>query len=132
MVKILYLEDEQDLVDLLPMLLKGKGLEVFATTSIEEALERFTEEKFDAVLLDIMMQPADDMDAEKLDYGRKTGIEVARRMMALKPEIPIVAFTVMTDEKIMDEIRRAKVMHIIHKPSELDQIVVTLAQVTKK
>lgn len=76
MYKVLFLEDERYLVQDLPRLLKSKGLNMIGTTSITEALELFAKEKFDAVLLDIMMPPAEDMDAEALDYGRETGVEV--------------------------------------------------------
>jgi CheY-like chemotaxis protein len=132
MARILYLEDEEDLVRYLPGFLKEKGLEMFATTSIEEALEKFAEEDFDAVLLDIMMPPEDDWDAEQLDYGRVTGLEIARRMKGCKPHTPIVAFTVITDPKVMENMRQAGIVVTIHKPSELDQIVTTLKQVAGK
>ena len=131
MARILYLEDEENLVDLLPDILKTKNFDVTATMSIEKALEQLAHENFDAVLLDIMMEPADNMNAEELDYGRKTGIEVARRMKALKPNVPIVAFTVITDPKIVGEMKQAGIMNIVNKPAEIEQIVNALLQAVK-
>ena len=91
------LEDEEDLVEYLPPILKDKGLEVIGTTSITEALELLAKEPFDVVLLDIKMPPAEDMGGEQIDYRRGPSVEVARRMKAIKPEVPIIALTMMGD-----------------------------------
>jgi CheY-like chemotaxis protein len=104
---------------------------VTGTVFIDEALERFAKEDFDVVLLDIMMAPAADMDAEELDYGRETGVEVARRMKAIKPDVPIVALTVLTDSKIRAEMREAGIVEILNKPSEPEQIADFLWQVIR-
>lgn len=125
------MEDEKELVDYLPSSLKGKGLEVIGTTSIDQALEWLTQESFDAVLLDIMMPPAENMNAEQLDYGRETGVEVARRMKVIKPEVPIVAFTVLTDPEIRAKVLAAGVTRILNKPIEPEQIAEVLLQVSR-
>jgi CheY-like chemotaxis protein len=131
MAKILFLENEEDLIENLPPVRKLKGLEIIPFDSIPEALDQLAQEHFDAVLLDVMMPPSEDMDAEKLDYGRMTGVEVARRIKSINQEIPIIAFTVLTDSEILDNIRKAGVVKIIHKPSEPDQIAETIWQVLK-
>ena len=131
MTRILFLEDEKDLVEYLPSLLKGKGLEVIGTTSIDQALEWLAQEPFDAVLLDIMMPPAENMKAEQLDYGRETGVEVVRRMRAIKPQVPIVAFTVLTDPEIRAKVQAAGVTRILNKPIEPEQIAEVLLQVSR-
>ena len=130
MLRVLFLEDEPDLAEYLPIVLANRGLEVIGTTSIDKTLELFEKEDFDAVLLDIMMSPTPDMDAEKLDYGRRTGIEVARRMKAAKPDVPIVAFTVVTDPKVRQEMRKAGiVVMIISKPDEPARIAQELLRI---
>lgn len=126
MARVLFLEDEEDLVLYLPRLLKQKGLQVIGTKSIGEALDRFAKEDFDAVLLDIMMSPAEDMDAEALNYGRETGIEVACRMKDINPDVPIVAFTVLTNPEVKSRLREAGVSAILNKPSETEQIAEAL------
>jgi len=131
MPRVLFLENEEILVEDLPILLKGEGLDVKSTTSIAEALEWFAKEDFDVVLLDIMMPLAEDMDAEQLNHGLETGIEVARRMRAIKPDVPIVAFTVLSAPEVLTEIRKAGVVEIIKKPAELDQIAEVLWQVIR-
>lgn len=126
MCRILFLEDEADPVEHLPLLLREKRIEVSGTTSIAEALERLRGEPFDAVLLDIMMPPAEDMDAEALAYGRETGVEVARRMKAIRPEVPIIALTVTTDKDIQTRMWQAGIVEILNKPAETDLIAEVL------
>jgi CheY-like chemotaxis protein len=122
MARVLYLEDEEILVEDVPILLQEQGLKVKSTASIEEALEWFAAEDFDVVLLDIMMTPSDDMDDEQVDYGRETGVEVARKMKAVKPGVPIVAFTILRDPEIHARMRDAGVAEIVNKPCEPVQV----------
>jgi two-component system capsular synthesis sensor histidine kinase RcsC len=129
MVRVLFLEDEKVLVEDLPILLKEEGFSVMSTVSIADALKWFGEVDFDVVLLDIMMRPAEDMDAERVNHGRRTGIEVARQMRATKPDVPIVAFTVVSDLEVLAQIREAGVIRIIKKPAELDRITRVLREV---
>ncbi|HNB53855.1 MAG TPA: CHAT domain-containing protein, partial [Anaerolineales bacterium] len=74
-LRILYLEDEPMLTKTLGTLIQDlyPQLQVIGTTSIEDALNRVSQEDFDGVLLDIMMPPSKDMFVEELDYGRLTG-----------------------------------------------------------
>jgi CheY-like chemotaxis protein len=129
--RVLYLEDEQDMVEYMPLLLREKGLAVIGTTSISEALTWFEEQEFDAVLLDIFMPPTDDMDVEALNYGRETGVEVARQMKKLKPQVPIVALTVVTDPEIQAHMREAGIDSVVNKPSDPDPIAETLLRVIR-
>ena len=122
MAKILYLEDEKFLAEDLAALLEEMGWKVKTTSSIPEALKWFREQDFDGVLLDIMMSPAEDMDAEQVDYGRETGIEIARKMHKLKPNVPLVAFTVLRAREMLSKIVQAGVVEVINKPAEFDEI----------
>ncbi len=130
MVRVLYLEDEEDLANYLPALLKDRGIEVISTSSIEEAMRLFREEVFDAVLLDIMMEPPEE-EAEETDYGRETGILITQKMKKMKPNLPIVAFTVLSDNEMCNRMRQAGIKEIVNKPCELDKLVSTLMAVTR-
>ena len=99
--------------------------------SIAVALELFAKEHFDAVLVDIMMRPAEDMDSKKVNHGRDTGIEVIRRMKRLKPDVPVIAFTVLDTPKAQKRIRAAGADRIIAKPAELNDITEILQEVIK-
>jgi CheY-like chemotaxis protein len=133
MARILLLDDEGEIVEQLPPLLKDKGLEITGTVSIPEALALLGKEPFDAVLLDIMMTLPESMqaDAEKLDYGRETGVEVARQMKEIKPGVPIVAFTALTDPEIRARMREAGIVETLSKPAELTQVADVLLRVLR-
>lgn len=131
MPRVLYLEDEEAVLEALPLLLEAEGIEVVGTSSIEEALQWASEQSFDAMLLDVMMPPTEDMDDESLDYGRLTGKEVAKQIKEIQPELPIVAFTVLTDRELRNEIKEAGVTLIVTKPCEPDVVAGALQQVTK-
>ncbi len=96
--------------------------QIVGTTDISEALTRVAHEEFDVVLLDISMPPTEGMDLDEIEYGRYTGIEVARRIKRLKPDLPIVALTVVTETSLQQRIREAGVKEILNKPTEFDSI----------
>jgi CheY-like chemotaxis protein len=130
-IKVLYLEDEKNMVEYLPLLLQMKGIEIKSTSSISEVLDLLKNNEYDVVLLDIMMPPLDDMNQEELEYGRLTGMEVARRMKRIKPSIPIIGFTALTDEEKRKKMRGIGINHFITRPAELDNIISMIRQVSK-
>jgi DNA-binding response OmpR family regulator len=82
--RILLVDDEQAVQTLLTYPLRRDGYEVIAATDGQEALRRFGEERFDLVVLDLMLP--------KLD-----GIEVCRRMRS-RSQVPIIMLTAKGDE----------------------------------
>jgi DNA-binding response OmpR family regulator len=82
--RILLADDEQSVQTLLTYPLLKDGYEVVAARNGREALDRFAEQPFDLVVLDIMMP--------KLD-----GIEVCRRLRS-RSQVPIIMLTAKDDE----------------------------------
>jgi DNA-binding response OmpR family regulator len=82
--RILVVEDENAVQTLLGYPLRKDGYEVVAARDGREALDRFAEERFDLVVLDIMLP--------KLD-----GIEVCRRLRS-RSQVPIIMLTAKDDE----------------------------------
>ncbi len=82
--RILLVDDEQSVQTLLTYPLRKEGYEVITATDGQEALDRFTEHRFDLVVLDIMLP--------KLD-----GIEVCRRLRT-RSQVPIIMLTAKGDE----------------------------------
>ncbi len=78
------MDDEQAVQTLLTYPLRKEGYEVVGATDGQEALDRFGEERFDLVVLDIMLP--------KLD-----GIEVCRRLRT-RSQVPIIMLTAKGDE----------------------------------
>jgi DNA-binding response OmpR family regulator len=82
--RILLVDDEQSVQTLLTYPLRKDGYDVVAAHDGREALDRFAEQRFDLVVLDLMLP--------KLD-----GIEVCRRMRS-RSQVPIIMLTAKGDE----------------------------------
>ncbi|MGE5857568.1 MAG: response regulator [Solirubrobacterales bacterium] len=82
--RILLVDDEQAVQTLLTYPLRKEGYEVVGAMDGQEALNRFSEGRFDLVVLDVMLP--------KLD-----GIEVCRRLRT-RSQVPIIMLTAKGDE----------------------------------
>ena len=78
------MDDEQAVQTLLTYPLRKEGYDVVGAVDGQEALDRFSEQRFDLVVLDIMLP--------KLD-----GIEVCRRLRT-RSQVPIIMLTAKGDE----------------------------------
>ncbi len=82
--RILLVDDEQAIQTLLTYPLRKEGYEVIPAHDGQEALDRFAEQRFDLVVLDIMLPRLD-------------GVEVCRRLRA-RSQVPIIMLTAKGDE----------------------------------
>ena len=82
--RILLVDDEQSIQTLLSYPLRKEGYDVVQATDGHQALERFEEQPFDLVVLDLMLP--------KLD-----GLEVCRRLRG-RSSVPIIMLTARSDE----------------------------------
>ena len=82
--RILLVDDEHSIQTLLSYPLRKEGYEVVQATDGRQALERFDEEPFDLVVLDLMLP--------KLD-----GLEVCRRLRS-RSSVPIIMLTAKSEE----------------------------------
>src|ERR1700745_1672750 len=82
--RILLVDDEQAVQTLLTYPLRKEGYEVVTATDGQEALDCFSQHRFDLVVLDIILP--------KLD-----GIEVCRRLRT-RSQVPIIMLTAKGDE----------------------------------
>ena len=104
--RVLCIEDEPEMIDLIRLILERKGFEVMGAVGGQEGLDTVRREKPDLVLLDLMMPDVD-------------GWEVYRQMKAddeLK-SIPVVVFTAKAQsiDKVLG-LHIAKVDDYVTKP----------------
>jgi len=125
--RVLVIEDERFFLEGLQIALSG--YEITPAYSASRGMELAQRRDFDAVLLDIMMSPLDDMDPECVNYGRTTGVELCRRIRDLKPNLPIVVLTVVRDPEILERIADAGADRIINKPVPASTISASLDEV---
>ena len=78
--RVLVVDDESNIVELLSVSLKFQGFEVYTATNGAQALDRARDARPDAVILDVMMPGVD-------------GLEVCRRMRAAGDKTPVLMLT---------------------------------------
>ncbi len=87
--RVLVVDDEEDVQQTVPELLRACGYEVRVAKSGDEALQACAADPVDVVLADVVMPGM-------------TGIELARRLKGANPELPVVLMTGHSDR--VDEV----------------------------
>jgi len=115
---ILVVDDEPDIVKVIADGLGRMGYQVTAATDPRQALAAFTAQPdaFDAVLSDLSMP-------------HLSGAALGRRMLDLRPGIPIVLFTGYAAELSPDEARAAGFRAVLNKPMSLSVLAESLHRV---
>ena len=125
--RILFIEDEKFFLEELQLALTQYN--ITPAYSAPVGLELIQNGDFDAVLLDIMMPPPEDMDPENVGYGRSTGVEVCRRIKELYPQLPVVILSVVRDPEILEQIKAVGADRIINKPVSSSEVSAILDEV---
>ncbi len=120
--RILCIEDEPEMIDLIRLILERKGFEVLGAVGGQEGLEVVRNEKPDLVLLDLMMPDVD-------------GWEVYRQMKADAElqHIPVVVVTAKAQsiDKVLG-LHIAKVDDYVTKPFGPSDLVESVERVLRK
>lgn len=103
--RVLVVEDDPYLRRVVVRILEGWGYLISEASDGVMALEQFGRESEDLalILLDIMLPVLN-------------GVEVARRMLADRPQLPILACSAAMTEGIEEELRLLGVRNFLHKP----------------
>jgi CheY-like chemotaxis protein len=88
MPRILVVDDEEPLLELVSAMLKGDGYDVLIANSGQKALETLEQESIDLVLLDVMMPEMDGWDVVKEMKNRPTLRDVPIAMLTVKTMSP--------------------------------------------
>src|SRR5579859_4407444 len=111
--KILIMDDDPTIADLLTEALAEEGYETFMTTQSLRFYDAVREHQPDLVLLDLMMPYLDGRDELKL-----------LEMATVEHPIPVIVVTAFLGaENEEKEFRAAGVVHIVYKPFDLDKLV---------
>ncbi len=111
--KILWVDDEIDLLKAHIIFLEKKGYRLTPVTNGPDAISLIKEETFDAVLLDEMMPGMD-------------GLSVLVEIKNLDPGLPVVMITKSEEEQIMDDALGSRISDYLIKPVNPQQIFTTL------
>ncbi|MAV64208.1 MAG: hypothetical protein CMG00_03335 [Candidatus Marinimicrobia bacterium] len=108
-VKILWADDEINLLKSHVIFLEDKGFNVETVSSGEEAFSLCKKNRYDVVLLDEMMAGMD-------------GIETLQKIKKINPAIPVIMITKNEEEWLMDEAIASQISDYLIKPVSPVQI----------
>ena len=116
-IKILWADDEIDLLKPQLMFLEKKGYDVVTVTNGYDALEEYSENSdIDIVFLDESMPGI-------------TGLETLEKFKTINPHLPIVMITKNEAENIMEEAIGSQIDDYLIKPVNPNQILLTLKKI---
>jgi CheY-like chemotaxis protein len=114
--KILWADDEIDLLKPHILFLEKKGYHITGVNSGADALEKFEEETYDIVFLDENMPGM-------------TGLEVLAQIKQQKPNTPVIMITKSEEEHIMEEAIGSKIADYLIKPLNPNQILLSVKKI---
>lgn len=118
MAKILVVDDEVRVRELLDKALAKKKYQVVTVPSAEQALARITQEPFDVVLLDIKL-------------AGESGISVLKRIKELQKKMPVVIYSGVITAELEKEARIAGASEVLSKDVEIMQLVEQISKFVK-
>ena len=113
MNKILWVDDEIDLLKPHVMFLTSKGYNVETCNNGYDAVEMVESESYDLVILDEMMPGM-------------TGLETLPMIKAARPSLPVIMVTKSEEENIMDKAIGSKIADYIIKPVNPNQVLLSI------
>ena len=113
MVKILWVDDEVELLKPHILFLKAKGYEVDTCNNGYDAIEMAAAESYDLIILDEMMPGI-------------TGLETLPRIKDIRPTTPVIMVTKSEEENIMDKAVGSKIADYLIKPVNPNQVLLSI------
>ena len=118
MPKLLVIDDDSAVTDLLALLLKSQGFEVFATNNSADGLSMIREQQPDLVVLDLMMPEMD-------------GWEVCRSVR-LFSQVPIIILSALNDPSMIASVLDAGADDYLTKPTPSRVLVAHINRLAKR
>ncbi len=117
--RLLIVDDEDDLRELLSQVLSNSGYEIQTASDGAQALSVLKSATFDVVLLDIQMPKVD-------------GIQVLKHLKSHKPQTKTIVLTGYADLRNAMEAREFGAKDFISKPYKLEDVLSTIERVLKE
>lgn len=114
--KILWADDEIDLLKPHILFLQQRGYEIVTVNSGVDAIDEVEAQSFDVIFLDEMMPGM-------------TGLETLQHIKMIKPHIPVVMITKSEEEHIMDDAIGGKIADYLIKPINPNQILLSVKKI---
>ena len=112
-MRILIVDDEEVLRDVLDVVLRREGFDVISASSGEEALNLLDTEEVDLMILDIMLPGI-------------SGIDTLRSVRISSPDLPVIIITAFSSIDGAIEAMKHGAFHYIPKPFKNEEVVLTV------
>jgi CheY-like chemotaxis protein len=112
-VKILWVDDEIDLLRPHILFLEGKGYSLSTASNGSDAIDLVKGQNFDLIFLDENMSGL-------------SGLETLKKILEVKPSIPVVMITKSEEEDIMDAAIGSRISDYLIKPVNPNQILLSI------
>jgi DNA-binding response OmpR family regulator len=119
MIKILLVEDDKALNNLVASSLKGNGYEVVTCFDGKEAFNAFESQEVDMLLTDIMMPEAD-------------GFTLAKKVRESNKQIPILFMTALDDKPSQQRSFELDIDDYVVKPFDMDLLLLRIAALLRR
>ncbi len=115
---VLFVDDEEALVDLGKRMLQRLGYEVTVRTSSIEALEAFRAQpdKYDLLVTDMTMP-------------NMTGVDLSKELLRIRPDVPIILCTGFSEMITEDKAKQRGIKALVMKPLVLREMAETVRRV---
>ena len=113
MVKILWVDDEVELLKPHVLFLRQKGYEVDTCNNGYDAIDMASEGAYDLIILDEMMPGM-------------TGLETLPKIKEVRPTTPVIMVTKSEEENIMDKAVGSKIADYLIKPVNPNQVLLSI------
>jgi DNA-binding NarL/FixJ family response regulator len=114
--RILWVDDEIDMLKPHIIFLEQKGFEIGTASGGEEAIDRLKDSSFDLVLLDEMMLGMD-------------GLETLGEIKELDPSLPVVMVTKSEEEELMNDALGKRIDDFLIKPVKPTQVFLAIKRI---
>jgi DNA-binding response OmpR family regulator len=116
--KIIVIDDDTAVTDLLSVLLRSHGFDVQATNNSVEGLNLLREQKFDLAILDLMMPEMD-------------GWEICKEVRSFS-QIPIIVLSALNDPSMIASVLDAGADDYLTKPTPSRILVAHINRITNR
>ena len=119
MDKILIVDDEKSILDLLNMVFKKQGYAVKNAPSAEKAIQLMEEDEFDLVLTDVRLP-------------KKSGMDILKYVREKEPHMPVIMITAYGTIKQAVEAFKAGAVDYVLKPFDVEELKIIVEKGLKE
>ena len=116
--RILIVDDDQSMCELLEADLSRRGFQISCFTSADEAFHALQEKEFDTVLTDLQMPGMD-------------GLDLCNRIVLNWPDVPVIVITAFGSMETAIKAMRAGAYDFVTKPVEMEILALALERAVK-